>query len=345
MADKTQHDELDVHMMPDLSKPSTPQEYVRLFFSGFAMGASDIVPGVSGGTMAFILGVYETLLNGIKSFNLQAAQMALKLFQDRKSKSGENKVMALVDQLHLRFLIALGLGIVVAIFLLASVLEQAIVEYPHYIFTFFGGLILASVVAIGAKVRWNPVAWVALAIGAVFAFILTGFTPDPTTGSDTNILFLFLSGMIAICAMILPGISGSFILLILGQYENVLGSVKNFEIVNILAVAAGAGIGLLAFSRILSWLLDRYENSTIALLVGFMLGSIRLIVFRSTNLFDEETAVATSIDFTPTMIALAFVCLLIGFILVTIIDHAQSRSNPVFAIFGDNTKHEVATEI
>lgn len=343
MADKTKN-EVDLHMMPDLSKPSTPREYVRLFFSGFAMGASDIVPGVSGGTMAFILGVYETLLNGIKSFNLNALQAALKLFQGGDDAGEENKFMALVDQLHLRFLIALGLGILLAIFLLASVLEGLIHDYPHYIFTFFGGLILASVVAIGAKVKWNPVAWAALAVGAVFAFILTGFTPEPTVGAETNTLLLFLSGMIAICAMILPGISGSFILLILGQYENVLGSVRNFEIVNILAVAAGAGIGLLAFSRVLSWLLDRYENSTIALLVGFMLGSVRLIVFRSTNFFDEETALTTPIDFTVGMLVIVVLMVVAGFMLVTVIDHAQSRSNPVFTMFGYGKAKTLATE-
>lgn len=311
----------------DIAHPTSIAQYLRIFGSGFAMGAADIVPGVSGGTMAFIMGVYEALLNAIKSFNFDAFNLL---------RAG--KISELIDYISLRFLIALGTGLILAVLILAGILEDLLINQPQYIFAFFAGLIVASIIAIGAKVRWSPVAIGSLVVGTVVAFVITGFTPDPTEAAASSPLVFFFSGMIAICAMILPGISGSFILLILGQYENVLGAVRNFEILNILAIAAGAGIGLLAFSRVLSWLLKRYENPTIALLVGFMLGSLRLIIFRMTNTFDEETAVSEAIVFTGGTMAIAVVIGIIGFFAVTIIDHLQSKSNPVFLLAGRRTQ-------
>jgi hypothetical protein len=155
-AKRKRHDD---HIMQDLSKPKTPMEYIRLFFSGFAMGSADIVPGVSGGTMAFILGVYETLIDAIKSFNLDAIRLAIGF------KLGE-----LFEHIPIRFLIALGLGILSAILLLASLLEGWLETQPTLVFAFFGGLIIASIIAVGAKVTWSPSAWVALVVGTIVAF-------------------------------------------------------------------------------------------------------------------------------------------------------------------------------
>lgn len=334
MAENNQ--DLDIKMQPDLSQPSTPMEYLRIVLSGFAMGASDIVPGVSGGTMAFILGIYETLINGIKSFNLSALQMALTFFtSDDKEKPS---FMEIVDHLHLRFLIALAIGLVTAIVLLSGLLEGLIAEQPTYIFSFFAGLIIASVVAIGYKVQWGVVPVITLIIGTIIAFFVT----DPALGTLGDSfghapLVLFLSGMIAICAMILPGISGSFILLVLGQYEFILGAVKDRDIVSIIYVGLGAVIGILAFSRVLSWLLSKYEHPTIALLVGFMVGSMRLIYYRATNLVDEETEVVTTLNLDSTQIMIAIGFVVLGFAVVTVIDHMQSRANPVLAIFDRNS--------
>jgi len=311
--------------MPDLSRPRTITDYARLFFTGFSMGAADIVPGVSGGTMAFIMGVYETLIDAIKSFNLKAVQLALKL------KFGElfNK------QIPIRFLLALGFGLLTAIFALSTFLDTALDQTPTYVFAFFAGLILASIVAVGAKVVWKPSAIVAFLVGAVIAFWIVGL---PTLGDQLGHApaILFVSGMIAICAMILPGISGSFILLILGQYEFVLNAVRERDIISLAAVAAGAALGIIAFSRVLSWLLKHYENVTVAILVGFMAGSLRLIVHRAFYaIIDSPTgeSITTPITLDATMLAIASALLVLGFILVTFIDHLQSRSNPIVRLF------------
>lgn len=317
----TKHDE---PIMRDLSHPKTPWEYVRLFFSGFAMGAADVVPGVSGGTMAFILGVYETLIDAIKSFNVKALKLALGM------KFGE----LLNEHIPIRFLIALGLGILTAVFTLATILEGALENSPTYVFAFFAGLILASIIAVGAKVEWSLGAVIALIVGAVVAFVIVGMDSLGDQFGHTPPI-LFVSGMIAICAMILPGISGSFILLILGQYDFILGAVKDRDIVSIISVGLGAVVGIVIFSRILSWLLKHYENVTIAVLVGFMAGSLRLIVHRMLNAVTEIEGqeVWSSIELDGGMIAFVVVLVVIGFILVTAIDHAQSRSNPVLRLF------------
>lgn len=318
----TQHDE---HIMRDLSKPKTLWEYVRLFFSGFAMGAADVVPGVSGGTMAFILGIYETLIDAIKSFNLQAVKLAVGM------KFGE----LLNDHIPIRFLIALGMGILTAVFTLAALLEGALDSSPTLVFAFFAGLIVASIIAVGAKVKWSVGAVVALILGAVVAFVIVGMDSLGDQFGHTPPV-LFVSGMIAICAMILPGISGSFILLILGQYDFVLGAVKDRDLVSIISVGLGAVLGIVIFSRILSWLLKHYENVTIAVLVGFMAGSLRLIVHRMLNAVTEVDGqqIWSSIELDGGMIAMVIVLGIIGFVLVTLIDHAQSRSNPVFRLLG-----------
>ncbi len=336
MAEKTQHDD---SLQPDLSRPKTIQEYLRLFFSGFAMGASDIVPGVSGGTMAFILGIYETLLNGIKSFNLSALQMALSFFTS-KDANKKPSVMDIVDHLHLRFLIPLAIGLLTAVVLLSSILEDLITNQPTYIFAFFAGLIIASVLAIGYKVKWGTISIITLIIGTIIAYFVT----DPALGNlgdnfGHSPLVLFISGAIAICAMILPGISGSFILLVLGQYEFILSAVDDRDIVSLFFVAAGAGIGILAFSRVLSWLLNRYEHPTIALLVGFMIGSMRLIYYRATHMIEEVEEigdVVTPLTLDTNQILIALGIAIIGFLLVSVLDHMQSRANPLFTMFGKN---------
>lgn len=311
------------HLMQDLSRPKKPAEYLRLFGSGFAMGAADIVPGVSGGTMAFILGVYETLIDAIKSFNFDAIRLALGL-----------KIRELLEHVPWRFLLALGLGILTAIFLLTSFLEEMLLEQPTFVFAFFGGLIVASVIAIGAKVRWSAGAIGAVMVGAVVAFFVVGL---PSLGDAAGHAppVLFFSGMIAICAMILPGISGSFILLILGQYDYIISAVRGLQIVDILSVAVGAVIGLLAFSRVLSWLLKHFENTTIAVLTGFMAGSLRLIVHRMLYVTEETeagTEITRALELSAGDVAIALGLALVGFLLVSVIDHLQSRDNPVLRL-------------
>jgi putative membrane protein len=343
MEENTKHDE---HIMEDLSRPSTAQEYIRIFLSGFAMGSADIVPGVSGGTMAFILGIYETLINGIKSFNIEAIKKTLAFFSSDEGKpKNKPSLMDIVDHLHLRFLIALGFGLITAVIALSSLLEGWLSSQPTYIFAFFAGLIIASVFVIGLKVKWSIGTGISLLIGALVAFFITN--PELGTLGDTfgnGPLVLFISGAIAICAMILPGISGSFILLILGQYDFILRAVKERDVVSILFVGAGAGIGILIFSRILSWLLKRYENVTIALLVGFMVGSMRLIIFRATNLINEETNEVTAIRIETNQIIIAAILALVGFVIVNLLDHMQTQNNPLFRIFGSKAVEVIPVE-
>lgn len=327
----TQHAETPVTQ--DFSHPDSPQEYLRIFLSGFAMGASDIVPGVSGGTMAFILGIYETLINGIKSFNLDALKKVWALL----TGSEKNTTLSeLITHLHLRFLIPLVLGIGVAVLLLTGLLDHWLATYPTYVFAFFAGLIIASIIAIGYKVKWGIVPLVTLIIGILVAYLAT----DPSLSVGENfghsLPVLFFSGMIAICAMILPGVSGSFLLLVLGQYDFIISAVKNFDIMSILAVGCGVIVGILSFSRILSWLLEKYEHPTVALLVGFMIGAMRLIIFRITHFVDKDTRIATPVDIDMTMMVIAVALGLMGFIAVTVLDHMQSRSNPILALVDRN---------
>jgi putative membrane protein len=311
---------------PDLGRPTSLLEYLRIFLTGFAMGAADIVPGVSGGTMAFILGVYETLINAIKSFDLTAVRLAIGL-----------KIRELFEHIPFRFLITLGAGLLAAIILLANALHTLLAEQPTFLFAFFAGLIVASVVAVALKVRWALLPLVALVLATVFAFWLVGLgtgvvenavqTGEALVYTPSPLPVLFFSGMIAICAMLLPGISGSFVLLILGQYAVVLGAVTNRDIISLAAVALGAVIGLLLFSRVISWLLRRYEAITIAALVGFMIGSLRLIYTEAAagvQIINPQTSQLDGGQW-----ALVIILFLAGFVLVTVLDHAQDRQNPL----------------
>ena len=314
----------------DLSNPKTVAQYLRLILTGFAMGAADIVPGVSGGTMAFILGVYKALINAIKSFNVDAIKLLLAL-----------RLKALMDHVSFRFLLALGAGLLSAILLLSSFLSETM-DNPAgriLLFAFFFGLVLASILTIGVKVRWGLAAAVALIAGTAAAFVIVNVVPAE---ADHSAPILFFSGMIAITAMILPGISGSFMLLILGQYDYVLTAVSNRDLPPVIIVGLGAIVGILAFSRVLSYLLANYYNRTVALLVGFMAGSLWKIypwkqcLEKDLDRHGHERCLleqnilpdAASETFAP-----ALLLLLAGFLLVNLLDHLQSRKNPVFALF------------
>ena len=292
------------------SKPKALVDYVRLIGTGFAMGTADIIPGVSGGTMAFIMGVYEDLIAGIKSFDIGSAKLLLR---------GDYR--ALSDRIPWRFLCALGAGILLAIVTLAKILSDLLHSHPTFVFAFFGGLILASIIAIGARVEWNVKTVATLLLGAVVAFVIVGL--NPTDGASHSPLVLFGSGMIAISAMILPGISGSFILLILGQYEYVIRAVHERDLFTVAVVAAGCGVGLLLFCRILSYLLRRFYVPTVTLLTGFMLGSLRVIWERAVGGIEEMSSFGVS----QMVGVLALV--LLGFVVVSVLDHLQSRDNPV----------------
>lgn len=223
-----------------------------------------MVPGVSGGTMAFILGIYEELIEAIKSFDLKSLQLLLAC-QFRR----------LLDHISWKFLLAVGIGILTAIFTLAHILSWLLQNRPVFIWSFFFGLILASVVTVSRRVQtWQLSTWLCLAGGAIGSYFLVGLVPVSTPNAPW---FLILCGAVAICAMILPGISGSFILLLLGKYQYVLEAVNQKDFLVLGLVAVGACGGIIAFSRLLGWLLKRYHDLMVAVLTGLMLGSLRKV--------------------------------------------------------------------
>ena len=239
-------------------------DYITITLKGFCMGAADVVPGVSGGTMAFILGIYEELIQAIRSFDLNFFRLVSEL-----------KIKAAIEHASILFLTALGTGILIAIFSLARILSWLLLNQPVLIWSFFMGLVLASVITVSRKIsKWSPAAITCIIFGTAGAYLLVGSVPVSTPNETW---FIFLSGSIAICAMILPGISGSFILVLLGKYHYILEAVNNRDILTIITVAAGAGAGILVFSRFLNWLLKNHHNMTIAVLTGLMLGSLRKV--------------------------------------------------------------------
>lgn len=226
-----------------------------------AMGAADVVPGVSGGTIAFISGIYEELLETINSVNLGALKTL--------KKEG---VKAAWKSINGNFIVTLFLGIGISIASLAKLISYLLEVHPILIWSFFFGLVLASIVSVGKQVKsWDAVSIVGLIIGTGLAFWITVLPPMASSG---EMWFIFISGMIAICAMILPGISGSFILLLMGSYQTVLGAVKDKELLTIGVFMAGATIGILSFSSLLKWMFTKYHDLTIAILTGFLIGSL-----------------------------------------------------------------------
>jgi putative membrane protein len=240
------------------------KEYLLLFSKGVAMGAADVVPGVSGGTIAFITGIYEELLNSIRSVNGDAVKLLLRF-----------DLAGFWKHINGSFLVGLLAGIGFAIATLSRVVLYLLANHPEMLWSFFFGLIVASALVVGKKItRWRPGVVLALIVGVAIAYYVTVATPTQTT---EDYWFIFLSGAIAICAMILPGISGSFILVLLAKYEFILNAVKELKIAVILTFGLGCVTGILTFSHVLNWMLQRYHNLTIALLTGFMVGSLNKV--------------------------------------------------------------------
>ncbi|MCB9195246.1 MAG: DUF368 domain-containing protein [Flavobacteriales bacterium] len=239
----------------------TIKDYLLISVKGLGMGAADVVPGVSGGTVAFITGIYEELLTSISSINLKA----LKVLKNDGLK-------AFWEHVNGWFFVALLGGIGVSVVSLAKVATYFMDHHPVPLWSFFFGLVAASIFYVGKQVKKKDFkALLAFILGTAIAYGVTIL--PPLVGSD-SLGLLFLAGMIAICAMILPGISGSFILLILGAYQIIMEAVHQMDLVIIGVVGAGAVIGLLSFSRVLKWLFEKHESITIALLTGFLLGSL-----------------------------------------------------------------------
>lgn len=308
--------------------------YVLIGLKGMAMGAADVVPGVSGGTIAFISGIYEELLTTIDNLNLA-------LFKTWK-KEGFKTVW---KNYNLAFLCSLFLGIFISIFSLAKIISHLLDTYPIMIWSFFFGLVVASIFYIGKQIkRWSIGVMLALLIGCVVAYFIT--IAVPVEGPEA-LYFFFLSGCIAIIAMILPGISGSFILVILGSYAMVLGSLTNFitaflegnwevvksNFIKVLIFILGCITGLKIFSKVLKWMFANKKELTLAVLTGFMLGSLnkiwpwkKVLSTRIDRHGDEQVVQAESIlpkafEGDPQLVS-AVVCAVVGFTLLFLLERA-----------------------
>lgn len=242
----------------------TRKENLFVFLKGIVMGAADAVPGVSGGTIAFITGIYEELVDAIQSFDLQAFRL---LFSGR--------IPEFLAHVNAGFLVVLLAGIGCSIVLFSRVILYCLYHFPVLLWSFFFGLIVASALTVGRKIeQWRSgvIAWglFGVAIGYFVTVAVPAQTPE-------NAAFVFLSGAIAICAMILPGISGSFILVLLSKYEYIFTAIKAFNLPVLFFFGAGCAVGIVSFSHLLKWTLKRFYTPTIACLTGLMIGSLNKI--------------------------------------------------------------------
>ncbi len=247
-------------MENSIEKRSMAQNLV-LTLKGIAMGAADVIPGVSGGTIAFITGIYEELIEGINSINLKN----LKLIRTEGFASFWKAV-------HGTFFVFLFLGIGLSLLTLSHVVTYLLTNYEVLVWSFFFGLVLASAWLVGKTIdKWNWKIILALIIGTAIAFYIS--TLQTATKVDGK-LYLFLCGAIAICAMILPGISGSFILVLLGAYSTILEAAKTIDIGVLSVFMLGCIVGILSFAKLLKYLFKNFKDLTIAILTGFLIGSL-----------------------------------------------------------------------
>lgn len=305
----------------DLGHPRTPAQYIRIAITGFFMGMAELIPGVSGGTIAFIMGIYETLLNTIKAVN----GTALKLLTSRKFG-------AFAEHMNLRFLVALGAGTLVAFVLLSKFLKSMIDTQPTFLFAFFGGLVLGSIWLVGKKLPFTISIVISVLVGAVFAYWLVGLPLFDPAQVSHDPLTLFLSGVVAIMAMILPGISGSYVLTVLGQYDHVLGAVAHFtddiggNLVILGSVALGCLVGILSIARLISYALKHYTNITLAVLTGLMVGSLRTIVDKVSQGVAPTSATLGITEFGAGQWGIVVACVLVGFLLVVGLERVAPKA-------------------
>ena len=298
-------------------------DYAVISLKGIAMGAADAVPGVSGGTIAFISGIYEELIKTISGVNLS-------LFKTLKKEG----FSAFWTQLNGNFIVALLSGIIISYVSFMRLAKYLIENHPILIWSFFFGLIVASIFFVGKQInKWNAGVVVSIILGALAAYYITTL---PTMADNNSSLFLFFAGALAICAMILPGISGSFILVILGAYKTLSDALHDFDVKKIAIFTFGAIVGLLSFSHILKWLFKHYHNITLALLTGFIFGSLNkiwpwkeVVTWQTTSDGIKTPLVEKSIspftfDGNP-QITYAIILMVVGFLTIFVLEKIGSK--------------------
>ena len=298
------------------------KNYLLLFIKGMGMGIANVIPGVSGGTIALITRIYEELVNSLKSFDKQAIKL---LFSFKISK--------LIKHTNFYFLTAVFSGSIVSVFTIASLLEYLFDSHPVLIWAFFFGLILASIIFVGKRVEvWNIQSTTALIIGTIIAFSLALMNP---AAENSNLFFVFICGIVGIIGMILPGLSGSYILILLGNYKLLMVSAVADLNISLLSIFfLGSIFGLMIFSHLLSWLLKKYKDATLALLTGFILGSLNIIwpwkKVSESIIINGEDKIIKYTSFFPDKIdnntILAIGLILLGFILVYLLENFSKKA-------------------
>lgn len=308
-----------------MTKKRTPIQLALLSLKGIAMGAADVVPGVSGGTIAFISGIYEELIESINNVNLATLGVLRK-----------EGLKSFWKHINGTFFVFLFLGIGTSILTLAKTVTYLLETHPVLIWSFFFGLIIASVWLIGKTIeKWNAGTIAALILGGGIAYYIT--TIQSVANIDAS-WFILLSGALAICAMILPGISGAFILLLLGSYDKVLAAITERDFLIIGLFALGCAIGLLSFARVLKWLFHKFKMITIASLTGFMIGSLNkvwpwkeTISYRTNSHGEEVPFIQNNVlpgDFAgDNQLMFALICMLIGLSLIIVLERFSPKES------------------
>ena len=294
------------------------KDYAVVMLKGIGMGAADVVPGVSGGTIAFIVGIYDELIDSIKSINIHSLKL---LFT--------GKFIAFWKAINANFLLSLIVGIAISIFSLAKLITYLLDNEPVLVWAFFFGLVLASTWFVSKDIKeWNWKTILGFIAGAAIAYYITIATPAETS---TNLLFIFFCGAIAICAMILPGISGSFILLLLGKYYYIMEAINKLDFVVLGVFAVGALLGITSFSRVLSYALKHFRNITLSVLTGFMLGSLnkvwpwKEVVETYVNSHGEVKPLVENNILPSELVVEGFVLMVVGFVLVYVLEKLSAK--------------------
>ena len=302
----------------------TTKENVLLAFKGMAMGAVELVPGVSAGTIALLTGIYEEFIDALKAFST-----VFPILRKEGLKGAWNHVNG-------NFLLVLCGGMAIGIVALIKVIKYLLEFEPIPIWSFFFGLIIVSSIFVGKTVKtWKVPQFIALVIGTIAVYWITGSAP---AAESTSLLFVFFAGMLAICAMILPGISGSFILVLLGMYVFIIESLSDLNIAVIAVFGLGCILGLVSFTHLLSYLLKKHHDITLALLTGFMIGSLNKIwPWKRTlsTMIDrhgevvpklQENILPQSMEVNP-QIGMAVGCAIAGFLLIFVIEKVAAKQN------------------
>lgn len=296
-------------------------QYIANFFKGLGVGSANVIPGVSGGTIALITGIFERLINALKSCNLTA----IKLFFTGKFKE-------FAQHIDLWFLVSVGSGVLIAILSIARLFEFLFAEYPIYLWSFFFGMILVSIYYVGITIeKFNWKVLVSFVIGTAIALLIAFGTPAK---ENSNFIYLMICGAVATCSMILPGLSGSFVLVLMGNYQLIMiDAVNDLNLKILLPVVVGGVVGLLAFSHLLSWIFKNYRDITIAVLTGFILGSMPIIWPWKNDVityFGSEAKVTGYEYYLPELnldFSIALVIMLIGAALIVLTEKMAKKGN------------------